>query len=102
MPNHVHAIVFIEDMGRGGVTPPNQPEGEVTSPLRQPTLGEVIAFYKYETTKKINEHLKTPGKKFWQRNYYERVVRNDREYEATHNYIVANPMNWDKDEYRKR
>jgi REP element-mobilizing transposase RayT len=41
MPNHAHAVITIEYKSktrRGGVTPPNQGEGEVTSPLRQPTL----------------------------------------------------------------
>lgn len=69
-------------------------------PRPTPALGEVIAVYKYETTKKINQHLESPATKFWQRNYYERVIRNEREFEATHNYIVDNPLNWEKDEYR--
>jgi len=37
-------------------------------------------------------------KRLWQRNYYEHVIRNERDYQAVYDYIIANPMNWDKDE----
>jgi hypothetical protein len=47
------------------------PGGEETSPLEQnPTPGQVIAFYKYKTTKLINELTGFPGIKIWQCNYY--------------------------------
>ncbi len=36
--------------------------------------------------------------RLWQRNYYERVIRNDREHQALVDYIYANPSNWDKDQ----
>lgn len=101
MPNHVHAIVSIFNTRRGEVTSPLTAEGGETPPLRQVTLGKVTAFYKFETTKRINKLLGTPGMKFWQRNYYERVIRNNREYEAIHNYILANPANWAEDEYHQ-
>lgn len=90
MPNHVHAIVVLPDTGRGGVTPP----------LRKPTLGQVVAYYKYATTKVINQIQNAPGVRFWQRNYYERVIRNQREFDAVAEYIQANPLNWEQDEYR--
>ncbi len=34
---------------------------------------------------------------FWQRSYYERVIRNERELEAVRQYILNNPMNWELD-----
>ncbi len=42
----------------------------------------------------------TPGARFWQRNYNERIVRSETEFAAVYNYILDNPRNWDKDEYR--
>jgi REP element-mobilizing transposase RayT len=36
--------------------------------------------------------------KFWQRNYYERIIRNEREYIAVWQYIENNPVNWIEDE----
>ncbi|MCL5429438.1 MAG: transposase [Chloroflexi bacterium] len=99
MPNHIHVLISTFNIGSGEVTPPAPIEGEETSSLPQPTLGQVVAFYKYVTSKKINGHLQPSGAKFWQRNYYERIIRNEREFEATYQYIVANPSNWFKDEY---
>jgi hypothetical protein len=34
-----------------------------------------------------------PGK-LWQRNYYEHVIRNEREWEAIQYYIRENPARW--------
>ena len=36
--------------------------------------------------------------RLWQRNYYERVIRNDPELNAVREYIQANPANWGQDE----
>jgi putative transposase len=36
----------------------------------------------------------TPGVPVWQRNYYERVIRHDRELNAIREYIHHNPLNW--------
>jgi putative transposase len=33
----------------------------------------------------------------WQRNYYERVVRNDNELTRARDYIANNPNNWAQD-----
>lgn len=95
MPNHLHLLLnFVEpehEPGRGGVTPPLR---------KRLTLGQVVGRFKYATTKYINELQATPGARFWQRNYYERIVRSETEYAAVYNYIFENPRNWDKDEYR--
>jgi hypothetical protein len=34
----------------------------------------------------------------WQRNYFERVIRSDRELLDTRAYILENPVRWDLDE----
>ena len=95
MPNHMHMIVEIhEASGRGEVTSPLHSDSKVT----QPTLGQIIASYKYHSTKAINQMLGTPGVRFWQRNYYERVIRTQSEFEAIYDYIQGNPLNWEQDE----
>jgi REP element-mobilizing transposase RayT len=33
----------------------------------------------------------------WQRNYYEHIVRNERELAAIRQYIRDNPINWAED-----
>jgi len=36
-------------------------------------------------------------RRLWQRNYYEHVIRNQRELDATRQYIVDNPVKWAED-----
>jgi len=35
--------------------------------------------------------------KFWQGNYYEHIIRNNRELNAIRQYIIDNPVNWKTD-----
>ncbi len=46
------------------------------------------------TTRRINRMRKTPDVFVWQRNYYERIVRNERELNAVRRYIHNNPAHW--------
>ncbi len=101
MPNHVHGIIVITC--RGAVPAPklddSQNRGGETPPLRKtPTLGQIVAYFKYKSTKEING-LDGAGvvTKLWQRNYYERIIRNEREMDAIWRYIDANPVNWAED-----
>jgi len=41
---------------------------------------------------------KWPPVKIWQRGYYDRVIRNERELHKTQRYIAENPQNWAGDE----
>jgi putative transposase len=72
LPNHFHGIIIINEMYICS-------RGEVTSPLRKPTLGNIAAYFKYQSTKLINESQETPGAKVWQRNYYDRIIRDENE-----------------------
>jgi len=85
MPNHMHGIVIIDDTVLT--------RGEKTSPL--PTLGNIIAWFKYDSTKRINNYWHTPCIKIWQRNYYERIIRSEKEYIQIVKYIINNPLFWD-------
>lgn len=41
-----------------------------------------------------------PGAPVWQRNYHERVIRDDRALDAIREYIAANPAGWPEDPER--
>ena len=69
---------------------------------RPPTLGEVIGWLKTMTTNEYIRRVKAEGwppfaGRLWQRNYYERVIRNEQEYDAICRYIADNPANWAQD-----
>ena len=84
MPNHLHGVIILYG-------------GKGTSPSPRPKLGQVIAYFKYQSTKKTNTLRRTPGTRFWQRGYHDHIVRNERSLSAIRRYIVDNPMNWTKD-----
>jgi len=92
MPNHLHGIVVIrDDVGAHGRAP--LPPGG--GPRRAPrSLGSLVAGFKSAVTKRVNEVRGTPRLPVWQRSYYERVIRNERELEAIRQYIVDNPTRW--------
>lgn len=88
MPNHVHGIIIINEIDM------NRSRGEVTSPLRKQTLGNIAAYFKYQSTKLINESHDTPGAKVWQRNYYDRIIRGEKELQNIQDYIANNVLTW--------
>jgi putative transposase len=79
------------------------PQTQWTIPQRQkatpnPTLGEVVGAYKslvfqtYLGWVQINDPARWA--RFWQRNYYEHIIRNEGELQAIRRYIRHNPENW--------
>ena len=97
MPNHLHGIIFISPDNiistdcRGGSR--TAPTGE--SKIKP--LGRLIGAFKTISTKQINFTRKTSGAPFWQRNFYEHVIRDDHSLNRIREYIVTNPWQWDLD-----
>ena len=116
MPNHLHGILIIEDDVRKGgsrAAPTRATGGSRTAPTGTPIdpqvaraestrsiaskrkpLGGLIGAFKTVSGKRINALRGTPGQPFWQRDYYEHVIRNERELHAIREYIVNNPLQW--------
>ena len=98
MPNHIHGIlVFVnDDVGATGPVAP-------TKTLQSGSLGSVMAQFKSIVTKRINKLQNVFGCPVWQRNYYEHVIRNEREMDRITRYIESNPAQWmDDDENPNR
>ena len=97
MPNHLHGIIFISPDNiistdcRGGSR--TAPTGE----RKIKPLGRLIGAFKTISTKQINFTRKTSGAPFWQRNFYEHVIRDDHALNRIREYIVTNPLRWDLD-----
>ena len=92
MPNHLHGIVVIRHVGAHGRAPLPP---TTNRPPR--SLGSFVAGFKSAATRRINTIRGTPGLPVWQRNYYERIVRDDRELDAIRRYIEENPARWAED-----
>jgi putative transposase len=103
MPDHVHGIVLISQPSdkneRGTVVvgathaSPLRPDTALERPNgpKKRSLGSIIGSFKSAASKRINESRGLPGTPIWQRNYWDRVIRDDRELEETRKYILENP-----------
>jgi REP element-mobilizing transposase RayT len=58
-----------------------------------------VRTFKAAATKRINEHRGSPGVSVWQRNYYERVIRDEAELARARQYILDNPAKWAEDKH---
>ena len=96
MPNHIHGIIFIveatlttaQKIDRAGARP-------------APTIGDVVGTFKSLCVNDwliyIKEYNVNTIGRFWQRNYYEHIIRNDNELNEIREYIRNNPLSWDLD-----
>ena len=64
----------------------------------RPTLGQIVAYYKYQTTKLVNAMREMPGVRLWQRSCWEYVIRDAGSYQRIYRYIENNPALWDNDQ----
>ncbi len=92
MPNHVHGIVVLATSGEGLL------EMTITS------LSDVVQRFKSLTTHRYGAGVRDNGwepfpGRLWHRNYFERVIRNERELAAFRAYIEDNPAAWEKDKH---
>ncbi|MEZ4512699.1 MAG: transposase [Chloroflexota bacterium] len=93
MPNHVHVIFLL--VGE----PLDEAVGEAAGLQNAPagSLGVVVGRYKTAVSTPINQLRRGEKTAVWQRGYYERIIRNDRELQATRQYIADNPLRWAED-----
>jgi len=80
MPNHVHLMVVL---GKHGDLP----------------LHQIIGRVKSYTTKQYNVLVGTTNATLWQYNYYEHIIRAERELLSISEYILNNPFKWSLDKY---
>ena len=82
MPNHVHMIIFV-------------PYNSGSSRTPTPTNEKIPAYI--STLKRYTN--KECGFSFWQRSYYDHIIRNDTEYQRICKYIDDNPATLCDDRY---
>jgi putative transposase len=100
MPNHIHGIIVIAESDDVGANPRVRPDEQTHGSA--PTLGEIVQWFKTMTTNAYIRGVKQDGwkpfpGKLWQRNYHERIVRNEQELNAVRRYIHNNPARWAED-----
>lgn len=86
MPNHIHMIVVLGSRATTRVAPTGS---------AAPSLGRIIGAYK-----SLVDHLcRKEGLTgfLWQRNYYEHVIRSEKEFLEIQRYIKENSLRWKED-----
>ncbi len=96
MPNHVHGIVWMKE--RGAVDAAQWAHGRAPLRRQRRSLGSLVAGFKSGVTRRVNALRCSPGGRVWQRNYYERIVRDEGELERIRQYIIDNPIRWALDD----
>lgn len=106
MPNHVRGVIILhraEDkfsaVGAGSSRPvlplgSRGVENGAVSGSLPVTLGKSVAFFKYESTKRLNAANRTADTRLWQRNYCEHIIRNGDSLDRVRRYIADNPARW--------
>lgn len=89
MPNHVHGVIVIRN--RASVTP-EQPPLAVAQSARQ-TLGAVVRGFKGAGVRRLGAECIVPSP-VWQRNFYEHIIRDNRDLDRIRDYIEQNPHRW--------
>ena len=77
MPDHIHGIIALEPVDE-----------------KSRRLGIIIGAYKSTVARLINGLRQTPGAPIWQRNYYEHIISNEKDFIKIQTYIEENPSRW--------
>ena len=83
--------------------PPDAPPKRTMPIVPVGSLGRIVRAYKSAVTRMAyRDGLLPHGTPVWQRNYWDRVIRDDGEHERIARYIRDNPRKWTGDRFNKR
>ena len=128
MPDHMHGIILLKNPPVGaGFTPappvppsklnPMQPDDPTATSDLAPTamvdstatargapitVGGIVGAYKSMVSNRCLDIYKFKNEtmgQFWQRNYYEHIIRTEQSYQRISKYIINNPLKWTKDKF---
>ena len=85
MPNHLHGIIIIDNVGDANFASPTDRTKMV--------LSKLIQQFKRSVTIKIKSTQQYSNFK-WQHSFYDRIIRNEKELFNIRKYIQQNPLKW--------
>lgn len=105
MPNHIHFIIEIklsesDDLSNLKLPQKNETDLETWRVARtKMLLPKIINYLKTNSSIELNRLNNEIGNKFWQANYYEHIIRNEKDYLKISSYIENNPITWNEDRF---
>ncbi len=109
MPNHIHGILILKNNGNDVATlhakslhrqssHSSSQKNEFMASIspKSKSVSTIIRSYKSAVTK----HVHRLGYNFaWQSRFYDHIIRNEKSFYNISEYIINNPLNWDKDKF---
>jgi REP element-mobilizing transposase RayT len=97
MPNHFHGILGIVFQDEDKMVKHDTINPEFR--LKSNSLGSILGQFKSVVTKQINKNGRPDFK--WHRNYYEHIIRDEKDMNRIRKYIIENPARWQEDTFFK-
>ena len=100
MPDHIHfVLIILEDEALVAAEMVAEANQIVDRPQVNINLGRIVGWFKTMTTNEYIRRVRAnewPSfrKRLWQRNYYERIVRDAEALRRIRQYIADNPRTW--------
>jgi REP element-mobilizing transposase RayT len=79
MPDHIHLIIILDK----------------DESKKNYSLSDVMGKFKSFSCKKIRKVLEDDEKFEWQKSFYDRIIRNEKELYQIRKYIKENPLRWE-------
>ncbi len=87
MPNHIHGILILRE--------------NRAATMAAPTVGELVGSYKSLVMHDAILYYQSLQQKIgllWQRNYWEHIIRTEKDHQVISTYIQTNPATWQRDD----
>lgn len=92
MPNHIHALLWI-------MKSEVKHDAQKSNKVEPGSASAAVGAFKSTTSRQLRNRFDfDPDGKIWQRGFYDRIVRHEKELETIREYIRLNPERWCKDQ----
>jgi REP element-mobilizing transposase RayT len=73
---------------------PKKPATQRANGTQPGSLAAIVQNFKSVSARRINQARGTSGRRVWQEDYYEHIVRDADDMDRIRRYIAANPSRW--------
>jgi REP element-mobilizing transposase RayT len=96
------ALAMVDSRATARVAPTAMVDSTATARVAPITVGGIVGAYKSMVSNRCLDIYKFKNEtmgQFWQRNYYEHIIRTEQSYQRISKYIINNPLKWTKDKF---